>query len=131
MRLFPTSALPMRHLFRCSLAAAAFLTLTGCHAHYVSMDVHNGSNQPVSLVEVDYPSASFGMDTLAAGADYHYRFKIIGDGPTKLLWTDADRHNHTATGPSLHEGQEGTLTATIKGVTDASTAAWQSNLRSN
>ena len=130
MRLSTPSPLPKR-ITRCAVAGVALAALTGCHAHYVSMDVHNATSQPVSLVEVDYPSASFGMDTLAAGADYHYRFKIIGDGPTKLLWTDANRHNHTANGPSLREGQEGTLTATIHDATNASTAVWQSNLRSN
>ncbi|MGA8940280.1 MAG: hypothetical protein WB439_14050 [Acidobacteriaceae bacterium] len=130
MRLYTPSPLP-KLITRCALVAVVLAAITGCHAHYVSMDVHNASSEPVSLVEVDYPSASFGMDTLAAGANYHYRFKIIGDGPTKLLWTDVDRHNHTATGPSLHEGQEGTLTVTINDSNAGANAAWQSNLRSN
>jgi hypothetical protein len=99
--------------------------LAGCHSHYVAMDVRNDSGAAISLVEVDYPSASFGTDTLAAGAIYHYRFKILGDGPTKLLWTDAQQHDHTVAGPSLHEGQEGTLTATITG----STAVWTAQLK--
>ena len=112
---------------RCALAAAALAALTGCHSHYVSMDIHNASGHPISLIEVDYPSASFGADALAAGADYHYRFKILGNGPTKILWTDTAQQNHTVSGPNLHEGQEGTLTATIT----STTATWQSNLRSN
>jgi hypothetical protein len=119
MRLFPN-----RVLFRCTVAV---LALTGCHSHYVSIDVHNNSGQPITLVEVDYPTASFGVDTLAAGATYHYRFKILGDGPTKILWTDAAQQQHTVPGPSLNEGQEGTLTTTI----NPTTATWQSNLRSN
>ncbi|MGA7158275.1 MAG: hypothetical protein WBY53_15610 [Acidobacteriaceae bacterium] len=117
MRLFPTTA----------LTVLALITLTGCHSHYIAMDVHNASTQPISLIEVDYPSASFGVDTLAAGADYHYRFKILGDGPVKILWTDPTQHNRTSTGPTLTQGQEGTLTATINGPT----ATWQSSLRSN
>jgi hypothetical protein len=126
MRLFP-SASPLRLITCGSLAVVALAALTGCHSHYVSMDVRNDSGKPITLVEVDYPSASFGADALAAGATYHYRFKILGDGPTKLLWTDAAEHNHTVPGPSLHEGQEGTLDATIT----ATTATWQSSLRSN
>lgn len=117
----------LRLLTRCSLAALTLATLTGCHSHLISIDVYNATSQPVSLIEVDYPSASFGVDSLAAGATYHYRFKILGSGPVKLLWTDPTQHNHTATGPNLTEGQEGTLSATI----DGPTATWQSSLRKN
>ena len=124
MRLFPPSPLPKR-ITCCALAAIAFAALTGCHSHYVSMDVHNASGHAITLLEVDYPSASFGADALADGADYNYRFKILGDGPTKLLWTDAAQQNHTVAGPDLHEGQEGTLTATIT----PTTATWQSHLK--
>ena len=110
------------------LALTISLTaLTGCHSPYVTTTVSNHTPTSVTLVEVDYPSASFGADALAAGADYHYRFKILGDGPTKLLWTDAAQQSHTVSGPNLNEGQEGTLTATIT----PTTATWQSNLRSN
>jgi hypothetical protein len=103
----------MRPFPRYALAALALAALTGCHSHYIAMDVHNASGKPITLLEVDYPSASFGVDTLAAGATYHYRFKILGDGPTKLLWTAASQQQHTVAGPSLSEGQEGTLDATI------------------
>ena len=44
----------------CCLATLAFGALTGCHSHYVAIDVTNSSGQPISLLEVDYPSASFG-----------------------------------------------------------------------
>ena len=124
MRLSTASPLP-KLITRSALAAAALATLTGCHAHYVAMDIHNDSGKPISLLEVDYPNASFGADALAAGATYNYRFKILGDGPTKLLWTDAAQQNHTVSGPDLHEGQEGTLTATIT----PTTATWTAHLK--
>jgi hypothetical protein len=117
----------MRFFTRYVLAVLSLATLTGCHSHYVSIDVHNLTTQPITLLEVDYPSASFGVNTLAAGATYHYRFKILGDGPTKILWTDAAQQQHTVDGPALTEGQEGTLAANITPIT----ATWQSNLRSN
>ena len=119
MRLFTTT--------RVAIATLTLAALTGCHSHYVSIDIHNTTPTPITLVEVDYPTASFGVDTLAAGATYHYRFKILGDGPTKILWTDAAQQQHTVPGPALTEGQEGTLTTTIT----PATATWQSNLRSN
>lgn len=107
------------------VAVIALAGLTGCHSHYVEADVKNDSGAAVSLVEVDYPSASFGTESLASGAVYHYRFKILGSGPTKILWTDAQRQDHSVSGPSLQEGQEGTLTVTITG----STALWNTGLR--
>jgi len=108
-----------------ALAAAGLLAATGCHSPYIEATVTNATAAPVSLVEVDYPSASFGRESISAGADYHYRFKILGDGPTKVLWTDATHHDHTVPGPTLHEGDEGTLTVTIT----PATATWNLTLK--
>ncbi len=105
--------------------AIALATITGCKSKYVEADVINGTPSPISLVELDYPSASFGTGSLAAGATYHYRFKILGSGPTKVLWTDAAHHDHTVAGPRLDEGQEGTLSVTISG----DSAVWAKDLR--
>ena len=94
------------HLRLKSLAALTLLAAaTGCHSHYVEADIHNSTPTPLTLVELNYPSASFGTETLTAGATYHYRFKILGSGPTKILWTDATRHDHTVPGPPP-EGQQ-------------------------
>ena len=83
------------------------LVMAGCHSAYIDATVKNVGAEPVSLIEVDYPSASFGRETLAAGAEYHYRFKVLGSGATKVLWTDAAHTEHTTPGPVLHEGDEG------------------------
>ena len=81
--------------------AVSVVALSGCHSHYVSMDVRNETGKAVTLVEVDYPSASFGKESLAEGADFHYRFKVQGDGPLKAMWTDAGNHDHSVAGPQL------------------------------
>jgi hypothetical protein len=86
--------------------------------------ISNQTGRPVSLIEVDYPSASFGRDALAAGASFPYRFQIIGSGPTTVAWTDATRHPHKSTGPSLHDGQHGQLTITLT----PTGATWTSHL---
>jgi hypothetical protein len=106
------------------LATATLFALAGCKSPYISTTITNNTGGPVALVEVDYPSASFGKDSLAAGATYPYRFKIIGSGPTKVSWTDAARHDHTSSGPSLHDGQHGQLTIVL---TPAG-ASWSSHL---
>jgi hypothetical protein len=117
----------MKFLPRLALLALtlSLVPLAGCHSPYIEADIVNATNSTLTLVEVDYPSASFGVETLAAGATYHYRFKILGSGPTKVLWTDAARHDHTIPGPSLNEGQQGTLVVTIQ----PTTATWQTHLQ--
>lgn len=108
-----------------SLLLVFVVCISGCHSHFVEINVKNASSNPVTLVEVDYPSASFGKDLLTQGSVYHYRFKILGDGPTKILWTDAHQVSHSVSGPSLAEGQEGKLSVTITGPT----AIWQNAVR--
>jgi hypothetical protein len=99
------------------LAGVGLLAAAGCHSAYIEATVKNASGAAVSLVEVDYPSASFGREALAAGTEYHYRFKVLGSGATKVLWTDAAHQEHSVSGPVLHEGDEGRLTVTLAGAT--------------
>ena len=98
------------------------LAVTGCHSPYIEATISNYTSQPIELIEVDYPSASFGTQNLAPGADFHYRFKVLGSGSTKLLYTDSAHKDHKSDGPSLTEGTEGSLAIVIapSGVT------WQS-----
>ena len=96
---------------------AAFATgcglLAGCHSAFVQATVVNHSGKTIRLFEVDYPSASFGGSDLQDGGSSRYRFKILGSGATKLLWTDAAEHEHSQPGPELREGEEGNLTITL------------------
>jgi hypothetical protein len=87
----------------------AIATLAGCHSAYINATVENHTATPISLVQVEYPSASFGTQTIAPGAEFHYRFKVLGSGAMKITWTDAAEHERKATGPTLHEGAEGAL----------------------
>jgi len=90
-------------------ALAAVLALAGCHSAIIDATISNRGAEPLSLVEVDYPSASFGTQSLAPGRDFHYQFKVLGNGPTTILWTDAAHHDHKSSGLYLHEGEEGKL----------------------
>lgn len=92
---------------------ASLLSLTACKSAYVNAAVRNQTGGVVTLIEVDYPSASFGTELLAPGREYDYRFKILGGGGTKVLWTDAAHQQHAVPGPVLEEGQQGTLTVTL------------------
>ena len=75
----------------------------------VDATVHNSTRNAIDLIEVDYPSASFGVQALAPGSDFHYRFKIIGSGPLSLTYTDTQHTTHTVKGPDLQEGDRGQL----------------------
>jgi hypothetical protein len=102
----------MRSLY---LPAPALLLLAalGCHSAFIETTIRNQTDRPVTLVELDYPSASFGTQTLAPGQEFHYRFKVIGSGDVKLLYTDSARADHTVPGPHLAEGDEGSLLVII------------------
>lgn len=89
--------------------ALSLATITGCHSHYVQAQIVNGSRDTLSVIQVDYPSASFGVQQLSPGQTFRYRFKILGSGALKLTWTDGSNKQHTEAGPSMHEGQEGNL----------------------
>jgi len=94
-------------------AIAALLLLTGCTSPYVAATIANRTGGDITVLQVDYPSASFGTEKLANDADFHYRFKLQGSGPVKVSYTDAAHHDHSITGPQMFEGQRGTLRITI------------------
>lgn len=96
-----------------AVVLATLIATTGCHSRYVATTVSNRTSLPLALIEVDYPSASFGTQNLAPGADFHYRFKVIGSGPMKLLYTDSTHQDHKSDGPLLKEGAEGPLAIVI------------------
>jgi len=92
---------------------ACLLAFTGCHSDRVQATVSNHTSQPILLLEVDYPSAGFGTQNLAAGADFHYRFKVLGTGKITLTYTDAEHKNHKSEGPYLNEKADGPLQIVI------------------
>lgn len=96
------------------------LAAAGCHSAQITATVANHRSTPVSLVEVDYPSASFGVQTLAPGQEYHYRFKVIGSGPVSVLWTEGGRDQKKSAGPELREGDQGTVNVTFTSTADPS-----------
>ncbi|WP_213803403.1 hypothetical protein [Granulicella sp. dw_53] len=98
---------------RILVSLGLMLAATGCHSPYVEATVSNRTATPITLIEVAYPSASFGTQNLAPGADFHYRFKVLGSGFLKLSYTDSSRKDHTSGGPGLNEGAEGPLAVVI------------------
>ena len=97
---------PMR--LRHGLCAAAAL-VSGCHSYHIDTTVENRAGAAVQLLEVDYPSASFGVDSVASGSDFRYRIQVRGSGQIKLSYTTAKGKPVLIQGPKLVERQQGRL----------------------
>lgn len=83
---------------------------TGCHSYHIDATVENRTGAAITLLEVDYPSAGFGVDSLSAGSDFHYRFQVRGSGPVKVQYTEEpSRAERQMSGPTLFERQEGRI----------------------
>ena len=104
-----TSRTPAHHWLLASLLSSCLLGASACHSYHIDTAIENRSGSPVQLLEVDYPSASFGVDSLAADATFHYRFQVRGNGPLKLSYTSADGKHVQIAGPDLAERQQGQL----------------------
>ncbi|HVC45852.1 MAG TPA: hypothetical protein VND90_01270 [Terracidiphilus sp.] len=99
-----------RLLWAAAALLPCFALLTGCHSYQIQCTVKNRTGAPIELMEVDYPSAGFGLDSLANGADFGYRFEVRGSGPVTVQYTVAATHKLVKiTGPDVEENQQGTL----------------------
>ncbi len=93
-----------------AVLAGVALSAAGCHSSRISAMVENQTGLPITLLEVDYPSASFGVDALAAGGTYRYQFKVRDSGAVKVQYTEEPSHTvRQASGPTLSEGEAGRL----------------------
>jgi hypothetical protein len=85
-------------------------SLPGCRSSHIDATVENRTGAAIELLEVDYPSASFGADRLADGATYHYRFQVRLSGPVKVQYSESASHAvRQTTGPEVFEHQQGKL----------------------
>jgi hypothetical protein len=73
------------------------------------MTVENRTGAAIQLLEVDYPSASFGADKLAPGEIFRYSIQVRGSGPLKVDYTGSDGRQAQINGPTLTERQEGLI----------------------
>jgi hypothetical protein len=109
--------------------ALSLLTVSGCRSsNFIETTIRNDGDAPLKLIEVDYPSASFGTQSLAPHSVYHYHFKVQGSGPVTLSYVEPDNRTRTLAGPTLSEGDQGALTIAIN---PAGQVSWQSAVTSH
>lgn len=90
-------------------ALLVLISAAGCRSYHVDVTIENRTGAALQLLEVDYPDASFGADSLAAGADFHYRIQIQGSGQLKIQYVASGSHQVQITGPALSQGEQGRL----------------------
>src|SRR5665213_3604197 len=88
----------------------AVLFVAGCRSPQVQATVINSGATELHNIEVDYPSASFGISSLAPGQMFHYRLQLRDAGRMKVQFQDSAEKPHSGKGPYASEGQHGTLT---------------------
>lgn len=94
---------------RFAVALVFVIALAGCRAHVVKISVTNTSTEPIKTIIVDYPTATFGKDTLAPGQTYFSLIKPVDKGPIKVRFTDAQGMSHVYESISLEQGDDGSV----------------------
>jgi len=94
-------------VFVSTFVLASSLAIAGCRSHHIDSTVENRTGGPIHQVEIDYPSASFGIDTLTPGQIYLYRFQVRGEGAMKVQYTDSTGKQIMRQGPHVAEGDRG------------------------
>jgi hypothetical protein len=92
-----------------AILLSALVLAAGCHSYQIETTVENRTGAAIQLLEVDYPSASFGANSLAADAILRYRIQLRGSGPVKVQYTVGDGRPAQIDGPTLTEPQQGRL----------------------
>jgi hypothetical protein len=88
---------------------AILIAFAGCHSHHIEATIENHTGNSITLLEVDYPSASFGADIVPPDGVYHHRIQTRGSGPISVQYTASTNRAVQLKGPTLQEGQEGSI----------------------
>src|SRR5437868_10840342 len=111
-RYWPRASLKRNSRMKSLPFAVTFLfviAMSGCRAHVVKISVTNSSSEPIKTIIVDYPSATFGKDTLAPRETYFSLVKPLDKGPINVRFTDAQGTTHTYKSISLEQGDDGSV----------------------
>ena len=86
------------------------LVVNGCtHSHVIQVTVTNTSNEKISNIAIEYPEASFGINSLGPGKSYQYRIKPTSAGPLKIAFLNSQAQDRVSTGPVVHKDDEGSI----------------------
>jgi hypothetical protein len=92
------------------LLALLLIAFAGCtHSHVIQVTVTNISTEKLSTIVIDYPEATFGINSLEPGKSFQYRIKPTGAGTLKIEFRNARGIDHVSSGPVVHKNDEGSI----------------------
>lgn len=84
--------------------------LAACKSsHVIRITITNTSTEKVSAIVIDYPEATFGINSLDPGKSFEYRIKPTATGALKIQFSNAHGVNRTSAGPLVHKNDEGSI----------------------
>ena len=87
-----------------------FTLLIGCmHSHVINITVTNTSAEKVSAIVIDYPEATFGINSLEPGKSFEYQIKPTATGTLKIQFSNAHGLNRVSTVPVVHKNDDGSI----------------------
>lgn len=95
-----------------TLALLVIFVATGCkdyRSFWINVTVVNHTAATIREIEVDYPTASFGINQLAAGAVFHYRLKVNGKGKIRAQYPGPLDKMIRVDGPALQDNDQGQI----------------------
>lgn len=101
-----------KKLSRTALACVFLLvaTFAGClNTQMIAVAVTNTSTEKISRIVIDYPEATFGINSLEPGKSFQYKIKATATGPLRISFFNARGVNRTVQGPVLHKNEEGAI----------------------
>jgi hypothetical protein len=91
------------------LAFCLLLTTNGCQQCHVEATLVNRTGVELRLIEIDYPSASFGANALGPGETLRNPMRIHGSGSVRIQYVIGNSSPVSIQGPTLSKGQQGRL----------------------
>lgn len=88
---------------------ALFLLFACSTSHVIKVNVINSSPDKLSNIIIDYPSATFGIPTLATGKNFQYAIKVTENGALKIEFVDAGGKTQRFSGPAVRKDDDGTM----------------------
>jgi hypothetical protein len=99
-------------IYRNALAFVFSLSMAcaGCaQSHMIQVTVTNTSPEKISTIVIDYPEATFGINSLEPGKSFHDKIKPTATGNLKIEFLDAHGAGHVSQGPVLRKRDEGSI----------------------
>jgi len=90
--------------------SVALSTITACtHSRVIKVTVTNSSAEKVSTIVIDYPEATFGINSLEPGKSFEYKIKPTGTGALKIEFLNSHGVDRVSAGPIVHRNDEGSI----------------------